>query len=1697
MAFTLDEFRADVQTGSNAIFTLDDAIRSDAATVNLDKEREARIRDTVRSQKLDTKFDTPFARKQALDEAIAGVEAATVPSDKLQEARQVLRDFEAIPTQDPEERLEELRRDQIAKIPRSVRPLFTAVAVKTMRNASLVARAAQAVGLDIDVADELSREAGRISAARAALGTSTLEDVVETVTSSFLDVLTFGGFGLKPLIMAQGIGAGNDAITQGRDAGLEGLQLATFASNQAAIEIVTTAIFGKFLGGGIESLARGSVLKATTKKGILSVIKRIGLGGLAEMPEESTIELLNAVSEELFGVDPEALSPKSLLPRIKIAALAGFAGGGTAGLIQSAAARQVKEKAPKPTPVPDASEDSSVKIQRERTRRVIRAAKTDSLTKLGNRKLDNQVVAGAFNRVDETGQPAALVRIDLNNFKAINDNISFEAGDKALTIVGDVLLEETRTERTKDDPRPRDIVGIATRPTGDEFNVILPDTDSAGADIVIERIKTKINARLAEAGLSLPKPNRPVFAAFGVAVRQPGDTRTIAQIRQDADLAMKRDKAAGKRELGIPLLREDVEAEPTEPAKTPTAPIESKLAPSKAKEIPTTPPKEGVARKPLSGPSKPRRRAAKAVLKRKKGQPQIEAAEAKKALATKPEATKRIFFGTGFRAAARRGREQLRQVKEELKQQEKTKAALNKTTRKNLVAVVKNLLPLSEQGKLLTALADPDLTPRQTQTLRGRVVTAVERVEHRDAKARFLKVKKNIKFSKLEQAVIDTFGEDTIDSIKTVSRPALNEMTSEQINVFADRLDAITALQKDLKNLRLGTAAKSLDDLSVAVKQRLVKTGKFEAEDTESVGLVKGFFNEQNTKPEELMTIMDGDEDGPIRQALYTKPKEGMTKTLQIQRQAKEFFDKNLPLTKMRKWSRQQAGRNVQTLTVRLEGGKDLKLTKNEFVYLLASARTEANKAAILKSGLTLRRQRSKARHKITEKDFALFEAVAGTIDPDISKAANTIKTYLNNVLKPQYDAAHIELNGFSNIIEDYLPIRRNVTEILPKVFDIGSFNKMALAEIRETKERVGGQASVMIDDAFAMMDNHVRRVSGFIGLARIMRNANLVLNHPRVAKAMDEKFGTQRRRAFNARNDHIVQDLVGYRPTGNNFLSQLANTFIDNASKGVLGLNLGVIAKQPVSLVLASTETEAKWLKRGIGAFNAFSKLGKDVDARMMKHSSDIWSRYQGPRLRLVGQFVDKADANILDKGRGLGDKAMIGISFADRSALRVIWRGSEIKISETTNLAFGTDEYFIAVAKEANRVIDRTQPAFGVMDQTSLALEARTNPLAKLATAMFMSQRNQNYNIIRRAIRRGGKRAIRDLSLVMIMNPLIMAWIDNMRRNLYGHRDDEEAESQVVNGLFDVVEQNLSFVYGAQVAVDLVQIGRNLATGTSQGRFRLRENLLESTLTNIGQGMADIVEGVTKAGDQFEAGDKRGQSIAQQKLIDGLFKITIGIGTAKGLPISSPLRTVVGFGKNHFQTDYSRLFSERRRLMKREEAGKLSNFEQEKLGIIQEAMIMANLAHNAAENEQVDRDIANSYIEDRMKDAVFSIKIAEQSVPQATFAEVEKVKPDEQLLRDFYEEHGEALFKFQIARKQAFLLAKQAKNIKPSDRRAFRETHPEIDQALRIVERLSSFNATLAQRRETLTKPGLSAERRARLNTNVADLLQRANTQ
>ncbi|MDP2627433.1 MAG: GGDEF domain-containing protein, partial [Candidatus Rokubacteria bacterium] len=156
----------------------------------------------------------------------------------------------------------------------------------------------------------------------------------------------------------------------------------------------------------------------------------------------------------------------------------------------------------------------------------------DEVTGLYNRRFFSIRLEEEVSRYRRFNHPVSVLLLDLDGFKAINDELGHAAGDETLRDMGEILLRYSRG------------INVICRYGGDEFAVLLVETSKAGARLYADRIRQVLGTHPFAHG-------RPLTASFGIA-SLPEDVNPAAEdVIRAADEALYAAKRAGKNRVSV------------------------------------------------------------------------------------------------------------------------------------------------------------------------------------------------------------------------------------------------------------------------------------------------------------------------------------------------------------------------------------------------------------------------------------------------------------------------------------------------------------------------------------------------------------------------------------------------------------------------------------------------------------------------------------------------------------------------------------------------------------------------------------------------------------------------------------------------------------------------------------------------------------------------------------------------------------------------------------------------------------------------------------------------------------------------------------------------------------------------------------------------------------------------------------------
>ena len=163
-------------------------------------------------------------------------------------------------------------------------------------------------------------------------------------------------------------------------------------------------------------------------------------------------------------------------------------------------------------------------VERRAIRTIAELATTDPLTGLANRRQFDELAERELARARREGHPVAVVYIDVDDLKARNEALGHGAGDDLLGSFADVARRGLRA------------TDVLARMGGDEFALLLPESDGPTAEATVERIRSDLRAAA----------DPPITFSAGVVAGAVDADATVEGLLEAADTAMFAAKASGK-----------------------------------------------------------------------------------------------------------------------------------------------------------------------------------------------------------------------------------------------------------------------------------------------------------------------------------------------------------------------------------------------------------------------------------------------------------------------------------------------------------------------------------------------------------------------------------------------------------------------------------------------------------------------------------------------------------------------------------------------------------------------------------------------------------------------------------------------------------------------------------------------------------------------------------------------------------------------------------------------------------------------------------------------------------------------------------------------------------------------------------------------------------------------------------------------
>jgi len=292
-----------------------------------------------------------------------------------------------------------------------------------------------------------------------------------------------------------------------------------------------------------------------------------------------------------------------------------------------------------------------------------------------------------------------------------------------------------------------------------------------------------------------------------------------------------------------------------------------------------------------------------------------------------------------------------------------------------------------------------------------------------------------------------------------------------------------------------------------------------------------------------------------------------------------------------------------------------------------------------------------------------------------------------------------------------------------------GYMGQKTLEHMYFTKERKPEKGSkmegtVLLQDAFKNFHQYVKDTAVWANLVEPVDEAKYLLDHPHFKDACRDADLMHLYYSFKS----FIGDLEGNMLRPVDSLEKIGKSVISRIHSSILGVNLGVMLKQPLSLFMAATEFEhEKYLWKNV----AVSRKKKKWALKMFTtYSAQGRFRDQGKMHREMGELGESAEVRRFFLGQLPRISVFTeGIRAFDRFAVGTIWLGvRDQTMVLRPDLEPDSEEFLKYVSDVTMGIVNRTQPTYTVHTRSELN---RASNLFTRGLYPFSTQRNKNYNV------------------------------------------------------------------------------------------------------------------------------------------------------------------------------------------------------------------------------------------------------------------------------------------------------------------------------------------------------------------------------
>ncbi len=595
-------------------------------------------------------------------------------------------------------------------------------------------------------------------------------------------------------------------------------------------------------------------------------------------------------------------------------------------------------------------------------------------------------------------------------------------------------------------------------------------------------------------------------------------------------------------------------------------------------------------------------------------------------------------------------------------------------------------------------------------------------------------------------------------------------------------------------------------------------------------------------------------------------------------------------------WSRAfQRENKLKTVNIKLPDGRGLKITPDERIAIHLHSKNPDNMKHLEVGGAMIRvKDAPKIPFKISKEDAKIISDTMTSKERIVSDA---VEKYFNEFSRPQINETSRSIVGYNvATISEYFPLssvklQPEIDKIIASPSDMRNFFQKTFEGTGYLKHRVKANDPIYLDGAMHAMYKHMQDIGSYIGYAEPLRAAKTFLNDKSVENLIRETFGNG---AYDNLNDFILKvEGEKYKPTE---IEKILGSpkFYERFSTYALGANPWVMAKQPISLVMAMSEIDGSYIR---GAMLSGDLAG--IRSEIARLSPELRDRLEGNVSREMGELGELSRMKKTFTGVGNWRETwalMQGIKRADFLAISRIWEATKLEVKDKYP-ELNKNDFERVVARRAEQIIRNTQPTWSMKDRSQMV---RGSGFFARGFTMFTSQRNKNFRIAYKGLSNYAmsERTSDDVMglaintvVPVVSSALMLAGINEARNKILGRKEDRSTAKWVKDYSVETILAMLGSIYV------LGNAGTTLRSYLERGRYGTWD--IEQPHTQFINTGIHMVGGVIQTIQYLENQEryKTGVNAGREKWKVEAGKTLSDAMTVGGISLGIPTRTIMSF--------------------------------------------------------------------------------------------------------------------------------------------------------------------------------------------------------